>query len=139
MSSKILQKRHHQKRNDATTSKQQTVAITTEKDIANMNRLRRFEMFKKLYEPLTEDTIYKEIRRPVRPSLYALLFFVYHFSFDLIKVSNEFFFKRPIFMIARHNYSKFYHDFGDYYPLHNKPIDYTILLPKVYFQKFYFQ
>ena len=40
-------------------------------------------------------------------------------------------------MYARHNYSKFYKDFGDYYPLYKRPIDYTILLPKVRVYKFF--
>ena len=35
-------------------------------------------------------------------------------------------------MYARHNYTKFYREFGDYYPLYKRPIDYNILLTKVF-------
>ena len=73
MSSKILQKRQEQQEqsvvDSSTYSKQQKEASATPKNEAYTHRLRRFEMFKKLNEPLTEDTIYREIRRPVRPSL----------------------------------------------------------------------
>jgi len=36
-------------------------------------------------------------------------------------------------MYARYNHTKFYKEYGDYYPLYRRPVDYTILLPKVIF------
>ena len=63
--SKILQKRHDQ--NELNASKQTSVEAL--KNVVIIHRLRKFEEFKKLYDPLTNDAYYKDMRRPVRPSL----------------------------------------------------------------------
>jgi len=64
--SKILQKRHDQ--NELENTSKQT-SVETLKNVVNIHRLRKFEEFKKLYDPLTNDSFYKDMRRPVRPSL----------------------------------------------------------------------
>ncbi len=63
--SKILQKRHNQ--NELNTSK--LSSVETLKNVTNIHRLRKFENNLKLYDPRTNDLGYREMRRPVRPSL----------------------------------------------------------------------
>ncbi|RNA22419.1 hypothetical protein BpHYR1_046855 [Brachionus plicatilis] len=71
----------------------------------SVDKLRKFELFKQLYEATTNNEDYKKMRRPIKPSL-------------------------PVYMYSRYENSKFYHENSYYYPRFKKPVEWTVLLTK---------
>ncbi|CAF0908042.1 unnamed protein product [Brachionus calyciflorus] len=80
-------------------------SVAIESREASKIKLRKFELFKQVFDYTNNSEDYKRMRRPIKPSL-------------------------PVYMYSRHEKNKFYIENSYYYPKFYKSIDWTILLKK---------